>query len=345
MKKLALIFLLIAAPLTAQISDRQILLRSDGVVHTVESVAAAECANVTTTSSRIIQLSTHDGDKEKTLFVPASLEGGLNSEPSLAYDSATRTLFVFWQRMPNRTSSELVFASYRNGEWSQATVLDPALFRFRSNLKIAVTRSVDDRSKPQTLARLHQLVIHAIWWEETGFGESGRYAMISLADGIVSDITLRNLSDFIPESTTTSTSGDYVSATVDRGIFRHPSIHEMPDNESVDIIFGDFQTNRFNRINVRVIRGEGVLNLPIGIVRGALPVPGGLIQIANNKLTTIAIPGTSNIAFYTATDRSLTYTVFKDLQWSEAKTISITERVTHDGAVGALRQLVASAER
>jgi hypothetical protein len=119
----------------------------------------------------------------------------------------------------------------------------------------------------------------------------------------------------------------------------------MPDNESVDIIFGDFQTNRFNRINVRVIRGEGVLNLPIGIVRGALPVPGGLIQIANNKLTTIAIPGTSNIAFYTATDRSLTYTVFKDLQWSEAKTISITERVTHDGAVGALRQLVASAER
>lgn len=345
MKKLALILLLLAAPLAAQISDRQILLRADGVLHTVESIAAADCVNLTTASSRVIQLSTHDGEKEKTLFVPASLEGGLNSEPSLAYDSATRTLFVFWQRMPNRTTSELVFASYRNGEWSHATVLDPGLFRFRRNLEIAVTRSVDDRSKPQTLARLHQLVIHAVWWEETGFGERGRYAMISLSDGIVSDIALRDLSDFISQNANSSTSGDYVSASLDRDLFRHPSIHEMPDNESVDILFGDFNSNRFNRINVRVVRGEGVLNLPIGIVRGELPAPGGLIQVANNKLTTIALPGTGNVAFYTSTDRTLTYTVFKDLQWSEAKTISLTGRVTLDAAVGALRQLVANAER
>lgn len=346
MKRLVLTLLLLVAPaLHAQVSDRQILLRTDGTLYTIESVASADCA-ISTASSRVLQLSIQKGENEETIFVPASLDGGVNSEPSLAYDSGSDTLFVFWQRMPSRTTSELVFSSYRNGKWADESVLDPALFRFRTNLRIAVTRWVEKEAGDK-VDRFSELVLHAIWWEETGFGELGRYALISLHDGEVRSVELRDLPSMVAGSgsITTNGDGDYLSSTIDREVFRHPSIFEMPENESVEILFGNFDTNRFHKLKVRVIRGDGVLNLPIGISRGEIGAPGGLIQIANGRMSAIALPGSDNLAFYSASDRQLQYTLFKGGVWSDVQSVTLNDRVSLEGAVGALHKLVASAER
>lgn len=345
MKRLVLTVLLLIAPsLHAQLSDRQILLRPDGTIYSIESVSTGD-STVVTKSARIIELTIQRAESVETIPVPASLTGGLNSEPSIAFDSTSETLFVFWQRMPSRTTSELVFTSYRAGKWADETVLDPALFRFRTNLRIAATRWVEAKTAVG-VEKISELVLHAIWWEETGFGELGRYALLSLQDGKVSSTQLRDLSSLVTNSeAATAANGDYLSATTDRQMFRHPAIFEMPENESVEVVFGNFDTNRFHKVGIRVVRGEGVIRLPIGVIRGGFPSPGGLLQVANSRMTTISLPGSGNLAFYSATDLHLRYTLFKGGVWSEVQSVALNERVSLDGAVGALQKLVASAER
>jgi len=345
MKRLVLTaFLLIAPSLHAQLSDRQILLRPDGTIYSIESISAGSSL-VDTKSARIIELTIQRAESVETIRVPASLTGGLNSEPSIAFDSSSETLFVFWQRMPSRTTSELVFTSFRAGKWADETVLDPALFRFRTNLRIAATRWVEGKT-PTGVEKISELVLHAIWWEETGFGELGRYALLSLQDGKVSSTQMRDLSSMVTNNEAAPVaSSDYLSASTDRQMFRHPAIFEIPENESVEVVFGAFDTNRFHKVGIRVVRGEGVVRLPIGVTRRGFPSPGGLIQIANSRMTTISLPGSGNLAFYSATDRQLQYTLFKGGLWSDVQSVAFNDRVSLDGAVGALQKLVASSER
>jgi len=346
MKSLVLTVLLLIAPsLHAQLSDRQILLRPDGTIYSIESVSTGHSPLVIK-SARVIELTIQRADSVETILVPASLTGGLNSEPSIAFDSSSETLFVFWQRMPSRTTSELVFTSFRAGKWADATVLDPALFRFRTNLRIAATRWVEQKTAGGGVEKVSELVLHAIWWEETGFGELGRYALLSLHDGKVSSTELRDLSSMVTKTeSVVAAIGDYLSASTDRQMFRHPAIFEMPENESVEVVFGNFDTNRFHKVGIRVVRGEGVIRIPIGVTRGGFPSPGGLIQIANSRMTTIALPGSGNLAFYSASDRQMQYTLFKGGVWSDVQSVALNDRVSLDGAVGALQKLVASAER
>ncbi|HEV3485915.1 MAG TPA: hypothetical protein VG106_10945, partial [Vicinamibacterales bacterium] len=141
MKRLlvAAVVLLLAAP--AAFAQRDVLLTDDGTAYAASFEWAWEHPEVKTTSSTYLVLTIQrTGEQPQRLFVPATLQGGANTNPALAYDSDSATLFVFWQHWPNAMSSELRFIAYhRETGWTTPTSFEKAAYRLRRNLRIALT--------------------------------------------------------------------------------------------------------------------------------------------------------------------------------------------------------------
>src|SRR5690348_15594825 len=109
MKRLLLVLALAVLPTTifADAIDRDVLVTPEGTLFTVESVLndGSAPANVKFLLKLTVQPTT---GTTQTLNVPDSLTAGMHTHPALAWDSDTQTLFVFWLKMPNPTSSELL---------------------------------------------------------------------------------------------------------------------------------------------------------------------------------------------------------------------------------------------
>lgn len=336
-RKLFLSILLIAAPaaLLAQSLQQATLLTPAGRLFVVES-DFAHVFEAEGTAPRIMRLTVQDDGETSEEWIPASLHGGWHSDPSLAYDEESDTLFLFWQHSRSLAASELLIASYRDGTWSDPVQINSAAFKFRSHFRIATTRWStvrDPESEPQLIANL---AVHAIYWEQTGEGEEARYAMISFRDGAVAGVEERSPQSWV-------TGGDFVPAELpedfDREVFRHPAILESSKRDSVDIIFADWNRNRLQRITVLPIREDGVLNVPDGIWKGEMPAPGpGVIQANATVETIVSGPAA---AIYTRTPEELRYQLLAGDDWSETRTVVATRAISLDRALDALNRLVA----
>jgi len=262
MKRLLLLFvLLFAMPAAFAQSTANVLLTDDGIVYTVTSEWSSDHPDVQTSSSSYLVLSVRQPDvATRRLFIPATLNGGSNSEPALAYDNESDTLFVFWQYSVNAMSSELRFISLdRDGNWSLPNTFESASYRFRRNLRIALTHLAGEQDQGSSnISPTPEINVHATWWESTGVSERARYAMLTLHHGEVA-IQVRDLSDFV----TTPRKSYNVAEDFNRELLRHPAIFESPESDSVSIVFGDMQTNGFQRVSITPI-GNARVRIPVG---------------------------------------------------------------------------------
>ena len=146
--------------------------------------------------------------------------------------------------------------------------IDNAAYHFRQNLRIGITSRVESISADDgSPTSVPGLTVHAIWWDQTGMGESARYAMLTIEKGTVTDVAIRELSDFVPP-----TSDDKifpVNVALNREILRHPALFESPDHKSVDVVFGDWNLNSFSRVTVKPrTSADGRLRVPVGVRDG-----------------------------------------------------------------------------
>ena len=180
-----LIFALLPIALAAQVPDRDVLLTPDGTLYTIESIDNE--GSSTSGVIRYLRLTIQrPNERQQTAVVPESLTAGIHWRPALAYDAASQTLFIFWLKMPNAMSSELLLASYASGTWHPAVSIDNQPYHLRYNLRIGITHKL--ALSDQTYGDVPMLLIHAIWWEETGYGENARYAMFGVQKGLISAI-------------------------------------------------------------------------------------------------------------------------------------------------------------
>lgn len=337
MKRLLIAFALTLLPLAAfgQV-DRDVLLTSDGTLFTVESLFATPDAKVS--STRYLTLTVQDGDKTKTEIVPASANGGSHVEPSLAYDSDTNTLFLFWEAgRAGALATDLAFTWYRDGKWGNLTTLDGADWELRSNLRVAVTRKTQTNGQDGMATTIPEITVHAVWWQMGRTSSWARYAMITFDHGDVMVDAVQNLTDFVGKPATAT----LLDSPSKREVLTHPSIFEASNHETVDVVFGDPRTDKLHRVTLRPVDQGFKIRVPIGRSH-ELPTPTATIA-ADTQVTAIgSANGSDDMAYYFSTPESVKYMLYKDGKWTSLRTIALNEKLSGDAAVSALQRLVRS---
>ncbi len=337
MKRLLVLAALLFAPaLFAQTSDRTVLLTPNGTLFTVESKLNDSTSTIQ--STRYLSLTIQNDANVIRTNVPASITGGNNWQPELAWDSNSSTLFVFWVRSASSVlgTNELLFCSFQNGKWNQATSIEDVPYHFRFNLRVGVTRTVQvtDESDNTTTKQVSALTVHAVWWDESATAEVARYAMLSVDGGVVTAVAHRDLIDFINGANLRQFDLDDKS----RELLRHPVVFESPDHDTVDIVFGDLQTNLIHRLTLKPVVQTRV-RIPIGIRDTSYPPPRQLQLLSEARLSAISTPP-DRLVYYYMNGGAVKYLTFEDGVWSSEKSIAVTSEVSAESAVAALGRMV-----
>lgn len=323
--------LLPAGAFAADAIDRDVLLTTDGTLYTVESVTS-DVAALQTTSQRVLTLTVQNGTTSTSTVVPATLEGGFNVSPSLAFDSQTNTLFLFWQTTRNGfLTSDLLVCSYHNGVWGVPTAIDSVSWAVRDNLHIALTRRTTTTAADGSTTTIPEITVHAVWWQENSSDEWARYAMLTTESGNVSSIQIKRVSDFLSKPDMA------VSDPIGSDVLRHPVILESGAHDTVDVVYGDVHSGKMHRVTIKPI-ANGRLRIPVGVRDGSIPTPVANLDAASRVS---AIPSSGDgLALYFAGTDSVNYLTFRNGAWSPVRSIALGPKLTFDAAVEAIRRMV-----
>ncbi|HUJ12256.1 MAG TPA: hypothetical protein VL284_00575 [Thermoanaerobaculia bacterium] len=341
MKRLvvALLFVLIPTALFAQVVDRDVLVAPNGTLYTIESVP--NDGSVQGDIQQFLRLTVQSAGSTSQTLVPESTSmSGVHWRPALAYDSDSSTLFVFWLHMPNAMSSELLLAAYTNGQWQKALSIDNQPYRLRFNLQVGITRKISQLQADGTSMDVPMLMIHAIWWEETGYGELARYAVFDVVDGQISALELHNLDDFAPSPT--HLLPNEVSADFNPEILRHPAFADSGTPDSIDVIYGDMYMKDVVRVRVKPIEANGRIHIPIGAHPGGprMMAPVAFSDAWTGSISTIAAPHDDGLLFYNTTAGAVNYIVYSNGSWSAVKSVPLSQKLSADAAVAALSRMM-----
>ncbi|HET7711672.1 MAG TPA: hypothetical protein VFL80_07055 [Thermoanaerobaculia bacterium] len=333
-KRIFFIAALLLSALTAFASDRDAVLAEDGTLFTIESRPRADFPSLDAAASRVLVLTISRNGSEETAIVPASLAKGSHETPALNYDAESNTLLVFWQHRINGVlSSEVVFSSYQNGEWSRSTALDTQPWDQRENLRIGVTRRTEHIGENGQKTTVPELIVHAVWWHTHGRDEYARYAMLTIDKGAVASISLHNLSEFVSDKT------NYLfDPRFNRDLLRYPMIHESADRDTIDVVFGDYFSNSMHRLRLKpTVKGR--LRIPIGVRDAAFEPPLGRLASTNGSVDAL-FSSSTRLAFYTTTEQEIRYMLFDGRMWSEVRSLPTTEKLSLDSGLQVLRRMV-----
>jgi hypothetical protein len=345
MKRLLLSFAisLVSVAALAQVADRDVLVTPEGTVYsaTTQFNASAGTGGIGST----IDLALQNGSGTQHQTVPDSLVAGSNFGGALAYDSDSKTLFVLWIHMANRMSSELLLASYRDGKWQPAVVIDHQAYTDRSNLRLGITRRVSQMQKDGSYADVPALLLHAVWWDESNSG--ARYALLPIENGALSAAAADtySLEEFI-----TSAAENYnpVGAKFNAEILRHPAIVSSPMQSTVEVVFGDTKNNSLHSVTLHPI-ADSRIHIPVGIGGGN---GGGRVKplsIAAPPNFTADWKGPINvlergdrIVLANTGDTSVNYITYSDGAWTAVKSIAIDAKFPAEAALSALDKMLST---
>jgi hypothetical protein len=347
MKRLLLSFALVlsATAVFGQVADRDVLVTPGGTVFTVASQIPP--ADSPVEALQTLTLTVQNGSEVSHLVVPASTSSGSHFGAALAYDSESSTLFVLWIHMPNAMSSELLLAPYRDGKWQSAVSVDSEPYRFRNNLRLGITRSVAQlQNDGVTYADVPALLLHAVWWEESGKGEEARYALMTIDKGALQlPIETHSLEEFVAA---TDTVNNAVDPKFNKELLRHPAIVSSPMQSSVEVVFGDTHSNLIHGVTLRPIADHRI-HIPIGVGTGA---PG-----SGPKPRSLAAPPTFNadwkgpitiieradrLVFANAGETALNYITYANGAWTDVKSIAIDSHFPAEAALAAIDKMVST---
>lgn len=337
MKKLLIILAAIALsmPLVA-IEPHRAALTEEGIFYSVDVVTIDDEAIPPHTA---IRLSAQEGEDVASAIIPGAGESGTNFEPSVAWDETSGTLFVFWVRMPSMMSAEILFTSYHDGEWSEVVSIDNDTFHYRKNLRITTTRYHRDRDEEGNEIRVPGMAIHAVWWDQDGWGETAQYAILSFDNGTVRSIERFTLVDLIDR---VGQERSILVPEFNRAFFESPTITPHPAADGVEVIFGDVELDVLHKIDIIPIRLDGVLTIPNGL-RGADPIRPA-VNFASATVGSVELisggAGSGQLAAVWSGDDRIVFSRYVDGRWSEPKSVLFTERVSDDHVIDGLRRLL-----
>lgn len=327
-----LALLMVPVLASAQGVQRDALLTPRGTLYSIESVFSATVPDVKTSATQILSLTIQKGETASHTFVPASLQDGVHTSPALAYDGESDTLFVFWERGRNsRMSSDLVFTSYHNGAWSSPVEITSANYERSFNLRIGVTKKIAVRGADGETTVIPELTVHAAWWNETGQGESARYAMLTIGAGGVTNISVHQLADF----GNTGVELPAATSALNGSLLRQPAIIENAGRETIDVVYGDTRTDSLRKVTLKPV-ANGRLRVPVGVRVDRIGGPAFPIEV-NGKVGAVA--SGQQLALYVKGKSAVHYSLYADGEWSQMHSITVTDKVSQEAAIEAVRRL------
>jgi hypothetical protein len=343
-RALLLILLLLPASLYAAPStNRDVLLTRDGTLYSIDS-AFNENQTRGNSSLSYLTLSIQDGDHTTTIPVPATLTGGNNWHPKLAFDSESKTLFVLWLRAGNSlvATNELVFCSYQKGRWNDVAAIDDAPYEGRSNFSVGVTRKLEETDDRLQTKIVPGLTLHVAWWSESGRGDAAQYAMLTVENGNVVDTNKRPLMDLVDSRLDIANN----VAEDNLELFRHPTVFESANHETVDVVFGDVYTNKFHRITIRTgtMRPDAHarVRIPIGVRDRNFGGPAKSLAIKSAANVSAVPAGEDGVAFYFTDGSAMKYVMYRGEEWSGLKSVTLNEKLSVDAAAEAIRRMASA---
>jgi hypothetical protein len=341
MRKLLLALVLVIMPLTASAEqDREMLLTPDGTLFTIQQMWASDYA-FTTASNSFLVLSQRRGDDVVDYIVPATLTAGVHRDPALAYDTDSKTLFVFWQHTYTIFSSELSFIAFRNdGTWSDATTFgNPTADN--QNLRIAVTRTVEvtDGDKKTLQPEVN---VHAVWWEfnSSNRKQSARYALLTIENGAVAVHTEpRDLTSFLASPVSRATAKE---ANEDEALLRNPALFTTPTQDAIDVVFGDVESNSLSRVRVRPTKPslEARIRIPVGVREQNVGQPRFRSNTDSAERISAINGDPDRVAFYQKDGEAIRYVMYKNEKWTSTQSIALDSQISSEAAVDAIRRLL-----
>jgi hypothetical protein len=336
-KKLILLLALLIVPVAASAAeDGSMLLTDDGVLYTVERAWPRDFPGVAVQSNSFLLLNERRGDRNVRYIVPGTVTAGVHTNPTLAYDSESKTLFLFWQHSHSAMHSELYFTSFSNGLWSPELTFASAR-NSRSNLRIAVTRTVTVNG-PGGQYLLPEVNVHAVWWEfdTANRQQTARYALLGIENGRV-----------IPPSETYALPQfgtgpkQNVEPNFDDDILKHPALFTTA-SDTVDVVFGNLDTKAFHRVTLRPTKPglDARIRIPVGVKDA--PLSGSPRFRANSAEDRIAAMNGDGdrIVFYLTDQQAVDYVMYKNGSWAAQQSIALDAQVSSDAAVAAIRKML-----
>lgn len=334
MKKLIVLVALLFVPLLASAQQGDALLTREGTLYSVQFERSDEHPEVDAVSEAYLTLTSRKGETVTRDIVPVTAaEKGSHFNPAIAYDSDSGMLFVFWIHHSNMLLNQLMFVSRNaDGVWSEAKTFG-ALYDQRRNLRLAVTRKVENADGQMERG----ISVHLTWFEFdfTTAKSSARYALATIENGAVAAIEQLNLDSFLPEGLQESV--EPVSANV----LNQPLLFPSAKQDSVLLVFGDLRSGTLQtlRISPKVGTNGGRLRVPGGKREG-----GGFRAPALDIAVGTRLEGLygddDRMAFYANEEGRIRYAVLKDGDWSNTHSIGLDEGLSSHAAVDALRRLV-----
>src|SRR5207237_8775521 len=169
-------------------------------------------------------------------------------------------------------------------------------------------------------------LVHAVCWEEAGYAEADRYALLAIDKGAATLADLHDLNDF-------AVSPPYfpneVSAKFNAEILKHPAFVDNGTQNSVDVIFGDTHINAFNRVTLKPV-ADGRIHIPIGVHPGGprVPAPLSFSTEWNGRITTIT--SRDSMLLYNTTDDAVSYIMYSAGNWSSVKSVALSDKLSAD---------------
>jgi hypothetical protein len=288
-------------------------------------------------------LTIQNGTDVSHLYVPDSMTSGWHFGGALAYDSDSSTLFVLWIHSDDGYSTELLLTSFHGGKWEPAVSIDNEPYRRRSNLRLGITRRVSQLQTDGTYADVPALLLHAVWWEESGKSEAARYALLTTEKGSLSSIEIHSLEEFIAPA---DEAYNAVDPTFNKEILRHPAIVSPPMQSSVDVVFGDTKSNSIHTVTLRPI-ADARVHIPVGVGGGnGGPKPRSLAApptfSADWKGSITVIERGDRLVFANASETSLSYITYTSGAWTSVKSIAIDSRFPAEAALAAIDKMLST---
>jgi hypothetical protein len=335
------ILLLSSTAAFAQALDHDVLVTPEGTVFTVENATPSSITSIEATG--ILDMGIRNGSDVRHVIVPASTTTGYHSGATLAYDPASKTLFVLWIHMTNGfASSELLLASYRDGKWQSSVAIDRQQYTMRTNLRLGITRRVSQLQKDGTYADAPALLLHALWWDDSVKGEEARYAMLPIENGSVaeSSIEVHALEEFVPAG---DDEFNAAKENFNAEILRHPAIVTSPMQSSVGVVFGDTKKNTIHNVTLHPV-AQVRIHIPVGIGGG-----GGQPHIIAPVSFTANWQGAINVisrgdrlVFANADEKALSYITYTNGAWTDVKSIALDAKFPAEAALAAVDKMVSS---
>lgn len=298
MKRLCLIAALLLTATAAGASPWESVLTSDNTLWSVNTMA----------SSKALDLLKRNGDETTVVRVPDTTDAAIESRGRVAWDSATRALFVLWRHGDDEVRLARLDPS---GTWTQAVVARGSSY---DALQIVLTRTRETT------------FVHAAWWAD---GEIAEYALLAFGGTEL-------LSSFVVRLD--ELAKIYTAAGEEATGNGHPPLAMERSGEGVDVAYGAPRSSVITTVSIKPVQDGHNARMwrPSG-KSGRRSDPAGLLSVTSAAVQSFIVDG--KVVLYTP-DARFRYVILQNGKWTPIRTLTLDEHLTSESLVRELRRSV-----